>query len=585
MQDGRLYDGNPYCFQPPLVILILLALAKTVGYRYLDIAVYLLIVAANTGCYIILEIILSKMRLRYSRPLFAVLFLFLVTANTLVYFEAILSSFFLIWGYYLLYYSEYPRKTYVCGVLFFLSLASKVFTLPIIAIILIHYLYTKYKDTPRESRAHLRVDTLAVPLTIVLLTALTMWLYPNLLAYNITAHILGNNYDAYGLMNVLFSAEYLTKLHLALFLTTLYLLYLFIKFKDLNSLVPLAFFPIFVRQLISGGIQMIYGLQYTIPFHLFLIIAILRERDSLRRRSAADWASVAVIVILLAYGSFLYALYPLSQGSLSEDMLELQYGMSYLPNDGKILTGYNNRPYLEGLLSGLGKRPSDYDFDYVMPVPDTIGFDVGIAGRMHEIGVVKNPGKDAEERINPDEAGAFELNRALNDQVSKRLSNAEYSAIIYGPPDYNTLNELLKKIDTQAYRYQLAVPNGYYETKNGAHMTLIFFKDNVTYQRMRLPVVDYYLRHFSFICSKSRTAAFWLTKYILPANGVSTNASLERCNFDGDYFKSKGWTEGGASFTPKERISQTDLIWLATILVSVWALYLLVTRVKTTKMA
>jgi hypothetical protein len=560
LEDGRIYDGTrPYCVHPPLLYLTVWAAIKAFGHVNLDLALSIFGALMNAASYLLLGGILRKENISAPRPLLLAMFLLLIAANTVGSVETAASTAMLLAGFYAMRYCPDDRWQALAGLLYFASVMFKVLTVPLIGIIVAyHAVFARRFDRG----AAILAAALVIPLGACMLY------YPHLLYYTVEVHSVIQRYALPALAWVLSPAyPFLTKQHLALYVMTAYLLYLLAKNRDVFTLLALSSAGFLVRHILTGGVRVISILYYYVPFNAFLIVALLKELAKAKTGSREYYLNIAVAALLLFYLSPAYLTPPLTPSPVDPLMAQIEGAIIYLPpGGGTILTGYTNRYYFEPMFSALGMDFGAYQFDYVMDVQAAHGTDKAIEERMRASGMIGNFTRDVWEKFTSEETLLYGDNARHNIPVRKRLQDGEYSIVMLAPPDYVGLYGLVKESLPAVYNCSVILPNTYYQTKGGVHMTTLLFKDQASCARMRRSVVDYYVLQYDSICAKSLFAAQVIRNVVLPLDHAKLDLDLSHCNSENDPFQDKSGIGGGPEFKEQDILRPEDIPKVAIVL-------------------
>jgi hypothetical protein len=557
IDQGILYNsGTPYCVQAPLLHYTVWALIKTVGLGNLDKVLFSLTALSSAAAYMLLKRILDEEGLVYNRWLYAAVYALTVAEISVTYFETILSTVFLLAGFIALYYRKSGRRELWGAAFLSLSVMSKILAAPLVAIICAHYVL-------RRSGNHVRA--LLVPAGISAMLLAVILRLPGVLDYAYFVHMMAPA-RAMTLSELAYALSpfhpLFTKQHILLYALTAYLGWVLYRRRDLFALLAASYVPYAIRHPITGGIEVIPMLYYSIPFNVFIIFCLLRERGHVKPGGGGDFASILVIVLFAAYGSHLYRLNPLSQNTPDPGPAELDFGISFLPKDvGTVVTGYWNRFPLRDSLSAAGSDISAYKIAYLRDIPEKYGIDSPVGLRMKAMGTVSEIGAGGQENITPEEAEMFRDETAGNGEIVRGIRDGAYAAVILSPPDFLGLMRLQGSGGLAAYACTVTLPNAYYRGGLGADTTVVFFKDVDKCQTMKAQAEKYYAARFDSICGKSREAAMLLMNVVFPKNGWGMFRDVSGCGVEGDYMG-----EGNIEpwpITPREHANARDLLILA----------------------
>jgi hypothetical protein len=566
IDQGILYSsGTPYCVQPPLLHYTVWLAIKAFGLGGLDWALFTGTVLSSTVAYALLKRILEAEGIRHNPWLFAAMFALLIAATSVTYFETIMSTAFLLAGYLALYHG---RRGEIRGAfLLFLSLMAKALAAPLAGLMVLHYVAVNLRKSRRA---------LALPAALAVLSAAAITAFPGIVEYTYTAHSSApvKALDAAGLAYALSPAYPLfTKQHILLYALAAYLAYVLYRHRDITAALAASSVPFMVRHAVTAGAAVISMLYYSVPFNAFIIVSALRERAQAKPGSPRDIASILFILVLVSYGSLLYRLDPLSSQTANPDLTELQGAIAFLPDDaGPMLTGRQNRDYLLPLIEAAGARASDYGIEYIADIPTTYGIDANVGPRMRSAGIVGDIGRKAEERISPAEMALFSAQKMENAEAERKLRAGWYSALILAPPDYNGILRILNENRTHPYNCTVTLPNVYYRSRGGVHITSVMFRDRGLCETMKTKVVRYYADRFDAICAKSRIAAELIKDQVLPLNGWRMNKETGACKADGDYLDeslAEPWP-----ISSREYAKPKDLMWFAALAAAATGTYL-----------
>ncbi len=565
LEQGVLYDsGKPYCVHPPLLHYSIWLILKLVGLSRLDAAVWAVIVVSNAASYLLLKDVLGREGVKYNPAVYTALFLLLVTGNSSGQYDTTVSTTLMLAGFRTLYYGGLRRSFPVGGALIFLSVIMKAVAIPAAAVIFAHRF---------ASAGSRRLETLQAPAVFALLSGATILAFKNVVEHTLTAHFVVWQYTlqeaAYALSPL---SDSFTKQHLVVYVLGAYCAYLALRHRDSFSLLALAGVAVRVRHVFTGGLNVFSFSHYWLPYYAFLVAALLKERAAARKGSARDYIGLAVVVFTILYASPMSRLYPVSDGSIFPWVLELEGGLKYLPN-GSILTGWENQYYLKPVIEGVGRSYSDFDFDYVRGAPDYYWVDLKVGRRMLAAGMIANLTTEGDEPLTAEESSAFGGSQEDNSRVMERLAKAEYSMLLLAPPAYDEMTMLIKKNLTKAYNCTAVLPNAYYRTKGGVHLTTVFFKDRAACEATRRSVAEYYLDAYGGICSRSGFAANFVKNTVFPLNGYKARLDQAECNFENDWFMDKTDLEGGTDFKPWEMMASADAVRLALMLSAILVAY------------
>ncbi len=541
LKEGKLYGGDPYCFQGPFVYILIFLFDFLFHSIPVGTTIFYFISLFGVG-YLITQI---KDKETGKESIF---FVYLITlflfGRGFVDFSSNSATVFVLLGFYLFYYTNNKWKYVTAGLFFSFALLSKPHNTPLVigpAILFYfgkkYFLWKEEKITGMSILSFLKIQwksivMLFAPIFILFLLAIVF--LNHFLIYNYIIHTYNPVVQTYASMIkelVTFTYWYnglFLLLYLGIIISALRLF--FYKKFDLFSFVACISFPILV--LLVGNKFSLYKLidqyRYILPLAPFYFMNIFCFVEEFKR----EYNKKALCCILGIIITFLFIFHMTLGGLTVSDILknhgindqkfldrikyEVEKPLTMLPEtDGKILVE-NNYIHRYNLL--LGGSPYKYlhedDFQdyYEHREQSSNDPDMAVAGNFITIGLL-------------DSLAPYLHNTTLNiSNLLQEINAGEYSIVIAGP-FYNQFAKFLKELNTGSDYCQITMPfiiEG--NTDINIQYVFIFFKDKNTCTSFLKTMQEYYTTEFNAICARGESYIKIINRS-MERNGVSLNQS------------------------------------------------------------
>lgn len=309
-EQGKLYGGDPYCFQGP-VTYIVTEIFTTIFSQY---GLYIL----YFFCFSLITFILYLINQKETGGLANVFLCFIslfVFAKIIWYDTAtIIAMIFLMSGFYILYYSSLSKKELLCGFLLTLAMFSKTQIFFVVIPIVMFYLYSLYAQTAGQSHIEKiklywknqrkKICFLIIPFVSVFVILL-LWM-PGFVFYNYIVHTYNPTVQSYfSILKELITFKYYYNgyfliLYLGIFISFCRLV--FYKKFDVYSCISSICLGIMMIGVASkfSLFRLIDQYRYFLPFAPFYFINLLKfGKEFKEKNTKKQWILILFICILL----------------------------------------------------------------------------------------------------------------------------------------------------------------------------------------------------------------------------------------------------------------------------------------------
>lgn len=546
LAKGELYTGHPHCQEGPVLFIIGLIFKSIFGtgtafHASLKVFILLLTAVMIYLAYRVIRIETEKRGIFMAAFLFIIwLYLPLISNN----FDKSLTVVFPFFGFYLLYYSKIRFREVLAGLFFSLSIFSSIQSAIIPLILLAYYPFeTGFVKIEREGarinavkinpKKILSIVLAAFPILII--SAVLLLIFPNLLAYSLFAHSLDPEFTLRQLLPLLIPKGYVS---INLFFAYLVLAFSFYLFYVKRNVIPLAggislAAIMFTVAKTSGGFLIN---RYTIPTYPFIILTLVLLKDKIKDKNYMKIAFAVIISMLIVFPGFepnpvSHYIYDKLSFELENFKKEIGYGIHFMsPQKGRIMVEYPE------LLTRYDYRIEPKKTEVVSEVFNTVNIDERVGPRLIKLKIADMSKWKMPDLISDSEEKQREFKIA---SVKERLKAENYSMLVVGPNMQEALiyQGFMALDDAAKSGYcRIIVPNAEHHKRNSRHTAMVLM-DNMqncreSFQRM----VYYYSAAFDDICKKSRFAANNIVNGILQMNGVALkNQCVKGGNFIEDY--------------------------------------------------
>ncbi len=538
LKEGRLYGGDPYCFQGPFIYILIFLFDLLFSSIPIGTSIFYFISLFLIG-YLFTKI---KEKETGKESLFFVylITLFLFGKVFISDFASIPATLFLLCGFYILFYKENTWKYLMTGIFFSFAMLSKPHNTPLVIApaILFHFVreYLKWKKHEIMSFRQLllflkerwkNIALLFAPIFVLFFSAIAF--LNHFLIYNYIIHTYNPVVQTYtSMINELVTFTYwynglFLLLYLGIFVSGLRLV--FYKKIDLFSFVACISFPILI--LLVGNKFGLYKLidqyRYILPLAPFYCMNIFCFVEEFKK----DYNKKALYCVLGLIFTFLFIFYMTIGGLTVLDIFQnhgindqkfldrvkydVERPLTMLPEtEGKILV---ERDYFHRYDLLFDENPYEYvsedDFqDYYEQREESANNpDMAVAKNFIEIGLL-------------DSLEPYIHKTSVNkDMLANELRAGEYSTILLGPY-VNNYAKFLKATSLPPIYCRISVPfiiEG--DPKQTNQFIFIYFEDNTMCTSFIQTMQEYYTTEFNPLCARGE----WYIKIIndsMEYNGV-----------------------------------------------------------------
>lgn len=523
LKQGKLYGGDPYCFQGPFIYVLLFFFSLLLPSLSVGTTIFYFLSLLITS-YLLIQI--QKKETGKENMLFVYFIALFLLGRGFTDISTASATLFALLGFYLFYYTSLKWKYFIAGLFFSFALLSKQHNTPlVIGPAILFYFGRKYflwkKEEKRTSMDIIpflksqkkNIIMLFAPILFFFLLAIIF--LNHFLLYNYIIHLYNPVVQTYGSMIkelVTFTYWYnglFLLLYLGIFISALR--FVFYKKFDLFSFVACVSFPILV--LLVGNKFSLYKLidqyRYIIPLAPFYVMNIFCFVEEFKK----NYNKKALCCVLGIIITFLFIFYMTIGGLTVFDILEnhgindqkfldrIKYDVErpllYLPEtEGKILVEYD---YFHRYDLLFDETPYKYvheeDFqDYYKEREKSANDpDMAVAENFIKIGLL-------------DTLTSYFHNATINRAILlDDLLAGAYPTLLVGPY-VNDYAKFLKDADTSFYTCKISMPliiEG--NTERSSQFVLIYFKDKKTCSSFAKIMQEYYMAEFNTLCARGES--------------------------------------------------------------------------------
>ena len=297
------YENDPYCVQAPMIYLVGYLMQFFFGQDNLQLVSKLLTIVLSIAIYFISLLIIEKETGRKPYFVFLLLFVPFIFYPLQGYLEMTLTTFFLILGFYVLFYTQHKYKELIAGLGFSLSLLSKMSSMYLVLLFILIY--------------HLRIRLEPSGLTVKIINKSASLIIGTVSAIFIFLHIKPNAYKYLFVLPKLFvdaglSYHQAAKVIISLFFQNILFIFplsaiVLLNIYGLAKYRQKIFLVLIPFLLALGGVVKALGhfsdsksYYYIIPYFLFFIIGLALMVIKEQLTSVKIAAVILIIVAVLS---------------------------------------------------------------------------------------------------------------------------------------------------------------------------------------------------------------------------------------------------------------------------------------------
>jgi len=524
LNNGELYEGQPFCEQGP-VLYITLSLLQLIALNYKSLM--LLHILLNVCVFVMIWSIARREVRHLDLSVLLLFYLPIIGVTSFGKPEMLLCTLFFLIGFLQFYYEG---KHWSSGFWFALSMLSKFSVAPIIAFtmlffVLIRHIHKVPKSLMVEWKEVFKSLKISLkPLITIIIVFFIVWLWkPNVFKYSVISHMGGTEQIPFGyavvtLTNVLNQPNLS---HLLIYFIILFFGFMLFKDKNVHYFLSSAGFATILYLFVKGasnlgGLNFVIpkAVYYMIPVYAVWIIAMLKSISSKYSRIA--WIFTIMIVFLPGY-----FVVPAIENAVSHTKEDVEK---------QVLVDYarNFLEYIPRQHHVLMDGPSSYkkykvNSDKIDFIDDQVQYEEGV-----QIDPAYGPSLI---ELLGDDYKSWERDHMLHQTFTEKavnyLFNREYSMVIVSPPSLLSVEKVISKVPGAITDYcNVSIPEFSYTEMRGRHHATLYFL-NHSDCNTTLQLLDEYYNQDAIISMSFRTPFFAnITNNLLVDQGLESRVII-----------------------------------------------------------
>ncbi len=513
LKEGTIFQGQPYCGQGIILYAFVLFLRLFTLGAFSKIFYLTLFVLLHVHALFLIHRIAKQETGKNEYLLVGILYLF-----TTYFFGGNLSSFlamyFLLTGFYTLYYSSLPHKNILGPVLMTFGPLSKATAMPLFGFLVAYLAYRSFAPKLVNRRLVFNKDLRAlIPFAcIAAVFGLLFLFYPGAWVYefgNQSARLTMGVVQTLQLLWSSFTINSGTVLFSTMFALAA-IAWIFMR-DVFSSAAVFSFAALFYILFGQTGLATDAGLQFAInridyylPAYPFFIVALAKLKHRLRIKPLLLVYAVLLGLFLTTSAEFVVS---------EHDVRSLETSFKQAL---KLIPPQNDVALVEDSLTGSTLLADYYSKDIKIDVvphdkywKDTVFPDGNFINQLEAMNITR---RDDWKIPTPQEAFT---------PYFQKLQNGAYSLILIGPPQWNLITFLAQNSPVISTYCVVRLPDLQFRSTDGVHELTLAFKDRSRCAKMIPSIKSYFEQSYARICRKSPSIANGIVRASFLPQGIT----------------------------------------------------------------